>query len=1218
MNRVNLVRQIRQKKTNHHKVTEQEHNLKREAGWNDRFYLGKIPTATIRSKPTSFNYLTSQFTKKSSAKPRRMHSNTSSRIHSTYTRLPSTHYQDEFFGVAAQQPSMNYNNSNTATSPSSIDKQKYLRDLWDNLGVVSDYRQFFNLKAESFANGGPKNEFYDLEINSLHKLENALIKLSQAITARENAKTLLQTIDKVVQQKYVSSEDKLPQDKVNEIVKCINNIRMNSINVVNLMNKVRELCFYGVANRKFNFDVLCYNYNYRHDYLVQMNYDMDFLYGSTLNYYFDFAENGDPFLIAVANHVPLPEEMIAQLPNCLYLITQDEIYAQLNNVESGQRNDNNVNNNNNVNSSNSYVKTHSAIEAVDKSKSGDYYGKEELLRKLEEFERNATGGKGNVKLGAIKGQKGGVKEGKGVGGDDYVQRILNKESEVKWDEDSDSDLDVEGTKKELEEIRKFEEERKKEKMRVKKLEEMREKERSKVKEEKEEKRKRKEEEERRRKEKEEKERKRKEEEERMRKEKEEKEKEMFYEDNEEIVEEEQNIDEDEQMKKQKEEEERLRREQEEEEERLRKEQEEQERLRKEQEEQERLRKEKEEQERLRREKEEQERIKKEKEEQERLKKEKEQEEEKNRLQEEKQLKNQNTPQNISPTKTTPYQLTHSPKPSIRQSRAVTPESHAKCPTDSYKHFFFNGNLSDFLPTYKTYYPSIPLSQKQIFFLSDNILPSLTPYHSPKLLICTPKHNKTKLCGLCSFHFDPLSFPHSKLIISHLSTSSDTEYQAIITSIIEYLKLHINCNEIYIDLYYNFNANENKFNIDTEIRDYFKKDLGFKWAKLENLSNHIRYQKMYLKVLSDTEAIMQSQLNPIYDDDNAIVNMSMMSQSINMFGYKNKHIQKLNCNVFGIDVMSGVVITLSNSDSGSSDDGDEISYDKYMNVFLGAYMINKLKLDEYVLTSRSENNSYITWDIEDKDSLSKHVSFKMCNDVNDVDALINEKDDNFNIKSNIATTDGNNASYLSLLMNLSLSLTSNMSSVINGVYYNRIETPNMKVLHDKRHPKDNFYLLPTTDNSYSIIIAPITPNSNLKRKLFQSNKNIYEIFNDSIYNNLDQVTTPSNALWLPSFEMQTLLTCTCYDSMKDITITPSTGKPQFTITNIDEYIKVKYGYDKDYMFTISATEHDIVISNDNDNDSGFLIGIVNVDMLSNLNMSVIMLMYISSEYYIKAN
>ena len=1216
MNRVNLVRQMRQKKTNHHKVTEQEHNLKREAGWNDRFYLGKIPTATIRSKPTSFNYLTSQFTKKSSAKPRRMHSNTSSRIHSTYTRLPSTHYQDEFFGVTPQQPAMNYNNSTNMNNPSSIDKQKYLKDLWDNLGVVSDYRQFFNMKAESFSNGGPKNEFYDLEINSLHKLENALIKLSQAITARENAKTLLQTIDKVVQQKYVSSEDKLPQDKVNEIVKCINNIRMNSINVVNLMNKVRELCFYGIANRKFNFEVLCYNYNYRHDYLVQMNYDMDFLYGSTLNYYFDFAENGgDPFLIAVANHVPLPEEMIAQLPNCLYLITQDEIYAQLNNVDSGQRNDNNNN------SSNSYIKTHSAIEAVDKNKSGDYYGKEELLKKLEEFERNATSGKGNVKLGAIKGKG-------NSGGDDYVQRILNKESEMKWDEDSDSDLDVEGTKKELEEIRKFEEERKKEKMRVKKLEEMREKERSKVKEkEKEEKesekRRKKEEEERRKKEKEDKERKRKEEEERMRKEKEDKEKEekeMFYEDNEEIVEEEQNIDEDEQIREQKEEEERLRREQEEEEERLRREQEEQERLRKEQEEQERLRKEKEEQERLRREQEEQERLRKEQEEQERIKKEKEQEEEKKRLQEE-QLKSQTNPQHISPTKTTPHQLTQSPKPSIRQSRAVTPESHAKRPQDSYKHFFFNGNLSDFLPTYKTYYPSIPLPQKQIFFISDNILPSITPYHSPKLLICTPKHNKTKICGLCSFHFDPLSFPQSKLIISHLSTSSDTEYQAIITSIIEYLKNHINCSEIYIDLYYNFNVSENKFNIDTEIRDYFKKDLGFKWAKLENLSNHIRYQKMYLKVLSDTEVIMQSQLNPIYDDDNALVNMSMMSQSINMFGYKNKHIQKLNCNVFGIDVMSGVVITLSNSDNSSNDDEDGINYDKYMNVFLGGYMINKLKLDEYTLTSRSEVNTYITWDIEDKDSLSKHVTYKLCNDVNDVDALINEKDDNFNIKSNIASTNTNNAntSYLSLLMNLSLTLTSNMSSIINGVYYNRIETPNMKMLNDKRYPKDNFYLIPTTDNSYSIIIAPITPNNNLKRKLFQSNKNIYEIFNESIYNNLDQVTTPSSALWLPSFEMQTLLTCTCYDSMKDVTITPSTGKPSLTITNIDEYIKVKYGYDKDYMFTIDTAEHDIVIgSNNSNNGGGFLIGIVNVDMLSNLNMSVIMLMYISSEYYIKAN
>ena len=56
---------------------------------------------------------------------------------------------------------------------------------------------------------------------------------------------------------------------------------------------------------------------------------------------------------------------------------------------------------------------------------------------------------------------------------------------------------------------------------------------------------------------------------------------------------------------------------------------------------------------------------------------------------------------------------------------------------------------------------------------------------------------------------------------------------------------------------------------------------------------------------------------------------------------------------------------------------------------------------------------------------------------------------------------------------------------------------MKVLNDKCFPKDNFYLIPTIDNSYSLIIAPIVKDGNLKRKLFQSNTNIYKIFNDNI-------------------------------------------------------------------------------------------------------------------------
>ena len=53
-------------------------------------------------------------------------------------------------------------------------------------------------------------------------------------------------------------------------------------------------------------------------------------------------------------------------------------------------------------------------------------------------------------------------------------------------------------------------------------------------------------------------------------------------------------------------------------------------------------------------------------------------------------------------------------------------------------------------------------------------------------------------------------------------------------------------------------------------------------------------------------------------------------------------------------------------------------------FLDEYMLNKLKLSEYVFTSQSKNN-YVTWEIEDKDNLSKHISYKLCSYVNDVDA-----------------------------------------------------------------------------------------------------------------------------------------------------------------------------------------------------------------------------------------
>ena len=80
-------------------------------------------------------------------------------------------------------------------------------------------------------------------------------------------------------------------------------------------------------------------------------------------------------------------------------------------------------------------------------------------------------------------------------------------------------------------------------------------------------------------------------------------------------------------------------------------------------------------------------------------------------------------------------------------------------------------------------------------------------------------------------------------------------------------------DIYIDLYY---KNENgKFQINTEIRDFFRNQLKFKWVKLENISKYVRFQKMRHQFLINNNNNIDL-LNNEYDDNN-ILNQSILGK-----------------------------------------------------------------------------------------------------------------------------------------------------------------------------------------------------------------------------------------------------------------------------------------------------------------------------------------------------
>ena len=126
---------------------------------------------------------------------------------------------------------------------------------------------------------------------------------------------------------------------MNDIIQCIKNIRIISVNIVNYFVKIREICSYNVLGGKYDLEKINKLYNFDKNYLIKMRYDLDFLKDSHLDRFFNFSEEADPFLVSSSEkigdkyYVTINEDMQASIRHCQFLIMQDMIYYHLNGMK---------------------------------------------------------------------------------------------------------------------------------------------------------------------------------------------------------------------------------------------------------------------------------------------------------------------------------------------------------------------------------------------------------------------------------------------------------------------------------------------------------------------------------------------------------------------------------------------------------------------------------------------------------------------------------------------------------------------------------------------------------------------------------------------------------------------------------------------------------------------------------------------------------------------
>ena len=978
--------------------------------------------------------------------------------------------------------------------------------IWDDLGVSEEYQNQF-LKFMKNLSEENKREYFEMEKNYLKKFRDSLFKLSKEISSREKNIEDLKKFDEIIKTSFPDKEKKLNEQILLDIQNCIKLLRINSVNIVNYMYKIREISTYSFQKGKYNLEKLNPAYLYNPNYLIEMGNDMDFLKKSSLNNYIDmtngeydaFLSNCHPKNEKKKNnkiYVPIGNDLMKTIKNAKYIIMEDIL---LNNIQKKNDQSKII-----ILKKRKFRGISADIRSINKSNrslikvksNADYNNlflksKYTNLKSNQNYPNEDLGNSIQKKIKIERDNKPYLRR------DEYLQRLdelKKKKEEKKTFDDDEDEYSICNYIKPKEE----EEEKKNEILfKNKKIDE----------------------EERKRKEKEEEEKKRKKEEEEKKKREEEKRKEQAQ--KYEIVEDD--------FQKKGEEIEVI-------EDDLEKEEEE----RKKREEEEKIKKKENEDERKR--KEEVELEKQKKKVLDEIDKEKEQENQ-HKYKEEKAI------------------ITISPLEKAKTMiDTIFKKVGEEVNNEGFNIQFYKGKISDLIEKLnnKNYIENIPERQKKTFQIEHLEKKNLIKGYEPKILICYPKNKESEsISALCQFNYEN-EFNKKKLIINHLSSinseNNSNDWIDQIENIINYIKINLSFNEISLVLTYLQKENGVQV-IDKDIKNLFENKLNFKWANIQNLVNKKRTQTI-LFINNDSSPNLT----------NSFINIDTLS-----------------------------IVTFSNNFVSSV-----LKNEQYINIFSIYSLLaeksykNEIKLEKEnengILLDRMKINQIL------KDIINYNLNIESKDDIED---LIKE---NFNLD----TLFYNNEKGDIVTMKIHPDLNSRITLKYNSYYYNRIESE-IGILSEP-NTNSKFYFIPTNNILISIMICQLT--SKLKEKL--DNNNFYENFY-SFYKNLIKDSGKINTIYIPCFNYKGKFSSTGLNSVgKNVKIYDENNNTLYFNT-IDELFKINMDVDSNVEnnFSISPnnTNNEVIINND------FLLGICNVDILTNIHIPLIQLFIITQDHWI---
>ena len=227
-----------------------------------------------------------------------------------------------------------------------------LNKIWKDLCILQPYKDLFNIILSQLSEER-KADICEREYKELYDIRKNILLLSASVYYRikilEDLKNLNDKLGITLKSKQITSNEVI----IKNISDKIENLREHTINICFLMRKIKSKINEDHQWGKFNFNAISERYMFDKNYLIKMKEEMSILKEGYAKYFFNVGDDNDPFLLQASDQnnnnknnneffkrsIPLSDEMRENINQCIYIIYQELIGYQNNNIlENNMRN----------------------------------------------------------------------------------------------------------------------------------------------------------------------------------------------------------------------------------------------------------------------------------------------------------------------------------------------------------------------------------------------------------------------------------------------------------------------------------------------------------------------------------------------------------------------------------------------------------------------------------------------------------------------------------------------------------------------------------------------------------------------------------------------------------------------------------------------------------------------------------------------------------------